>query len=170
MNKEEFMTLLKEAEDERDPRVECPCCGKMAQIYKRKFNIEMAVFLTRLVVAYQKKEKWLTISEVLGAEQVGKQKIATDGTYLVHWDLVEKPDAKTAKLIGGSKGLYRPTQAGIDFVLQAEKKTKAAYAPQYIRLYNNEFYEECPERVTLLELLPGGKEQWKELLYGEESA
>jgi len=167
MEKEEFMQKLKEAEDLRDPRVVCPCCGRNAQIYKRKFGVEMAVFLTKLVAKTQEKEKWYTIPEVLGEAQVGKQKVATDGTYLVHWGLVQKPDAKTAKILGGSKGLYRPTTRGKAFVLQAEKRTAAAFAPLYIRLYNNELYEVCPEQVTLLELLPGGAQQWKELLYGD---
>lgn len=167
MKREEFMQLLKEAEDNRNPRVECPCCGKSAQIYKRKFGIEMAIFLVKLVAAARKNEKWFTITEVLGSTQVGKQKVATDGTYLVHWGLVKKPDAETARVLGGSKGLYYPTEAGKKFVLEPEKGAATSYAPLYIRLYNNELYEVCPERVTILDLLPGGKEQWKELLYGE---
>ena len=166
MQKEEYMKKLEEAFGTKTPKVECPCCGHEGQIYRRKFNEEMAIFLTRLVSFFRHREKWYTISEVLGDKQVGKQKIATDGVYLQHWGLVMKPDKETAKILGGQKGLYQPTEKGIAFVMEAETGTDKSFAPLYVKLYNNKVYGWGPESVTLLDILPRGKEQWVELVYG----
>jgi len=173
MEYNEFMEELEYAlENRKDPRVLCPCCRRETQIYKRKFSAEMAVFLTRLVRAYKHKEKWYTIPEILGEEQVGKQKVATDGVYLLHWELLVKPTAEEAKVIGGQKGLYRPTDKGIHFVYEAKNDAMPdAFVSPYVYLYDNRAIKWAPNRVTLLQLLPGKtpEEQercWYELLYG----
>jgi len=105
---------LKSAREKMLSRIErgtkCPCCGRFVKIYKRKLHQEMAIFLIKLVAAYLYKKRYYSTRELLP----DAVKAATDGAYLVHWDLVERQPGKN--LAGAKAGMYRPTEKGIDFV------------------------------------------------------
>jgi hypothetical protein len=89
----------------------CPCCNQLVKLYKRKLHTEMALFLIKLVKAYQKKPRWYSTRELLPAIA----KSATDGAYLTRWGLVEKMPSMNSS--GGKAGMYKPTDKGIKFAL-----------------------------------------------------
>ena len=88
---------------------DCPCCGRLVKLYKRKLHAEMARFLTNLVNAYQKEPRYYSTRELLP----GAAKAATDGSFLIHWGLIEKLQGKNKS--GAKAGMYRPTADGIEF-------------------------------------------------------
>jgi len=89
----------------------CPCCGRLVKLYKRKLHSEMAAFLCRLVRKYQHEQRYYSTRELCPA----LTKSATDGSYLVLWDLIEKEPSENHA--GGKAGMYRPTIHGQEFVL-----------------------------------------------------
>ena len=82
--------------------VECPCCGQLAKIYRRKLYSSMAY---ALIIIYNAKRDWLHVPSLLN----GKGSVARGGDFakLVYWGLIE-PNPK-------EKGYYRITQKGINF-------------------------------------------------------
>lgn len=90
--------------------VSCPCCGRLVKLYRRKLHSEMAAFLCRLSRRYLDEPRFYSTRELCPA----LTKSATDGSYLVLWDLVEKEAAENGS--GGKAGMYRPTEHGLDFV------------------------------------------------------
>lgn len=96
-----------EGQDDKDNF--CPICEQRVKLYRRKLHTEMALFLIKLVKAYQKEPRWYSTRELLPATS----KAATDGAYLTRWGLVEKmPSMNSA---GGKAGMYQPTLKGIEF-------------------------------------------------------
>jgi len=89
----------------------CPCCGRLVKLYHRKFHSEMAAFLCRLVRRYENEPRYYSTRELCPA----LTKSATDGSYLVHWGLVEKEPIPGRNSSGGKAGMYRPTREGIAF-------------------------------------------------------
>jgi len=104
---------LAEAKDfvaqKREKGVDCPCCGRLVKLYKRKLHAEMARFLTKLVNAYQREPRYYSTRELLPHAA----KAATDGSFLIHWGLIEKLQSKNKS--GAKAGMYRPTTEGIEF-------------------------------------------------------
>ena len=100
----EFMPLsvarrmVKEGAEEG---IQCPCCDRYVKQYRRKLNAGMTATLIWLVGEYYSTKNWVDVQRqapktVLRNREVGK---------LQHWGMVET-----------SKGKWRPTQTGIDFV------------------------------------------------------
>jgi len=83
----------------------CPSCGRFVKRYRRKLHAEMARFLIKLYRATIKhpKQQWFSTRK-LYPESI---KAATDGSYLVHWGLVERE--------AGRSGSYRITRRGKTF-------------------------------------------------------
>lgn len=96
----------------------CPCCQRSARRYPRPLHAEMAVFLVRLVRAFDQDKVWWHLRDLLpGGDQAPKA--STDGSYLVLWGLVKRHPERT--------GLYRPTPAGIAFVRGRTTVPKVAW-------------------------------------------
>lgn len=129
------MTTLEEAirlvNEHRQEGIVCPCCGRLAAVYQRRIHAEAAKFLLLLVRAFEDPQS----AYLLDYDGDGKAwlhtrtlfpnapKASTDGSYLVHWNLVEqRPD---------SAGWYRPTGGGVDF---AHGRTKV---PSVVVLNND---------------------------------
>lgn len=91
---------------------ECPCCGRLVKVYRRKLHTEMAAFLCRLVRHYQSERRYYSTREMCPA----LTKASTDGSYLTHWGLVRREPSRSENESGGRAGLYAPTEMGIEFV------------------------------------------------------
>lgn len=133
--------------------VGCPCCGRLAKVYKRKLHTEMALFLIGLVKKYKKTRDWINVRDVIpGGDKSAKA--SSDGAYLVHWRLIEpqpKPEG------GKRQGFYRPTDRGIQF---AEKKIRV---PSHVALFDNKVVGWNDKLVYIDEAL-GDKFDYEELM------
>lgn len=84
---------------EEDQDIRCPCCDNTEHIYAKPLSGQMLDYLVKL---------WLYTEEHgLGYHHAraflgGSHKASSDGTYLVHWGLLEC----------GGRGLYRITRQG----------------------------------------------------------
>ena len=91
--------------------VNCPCCNQFCKLYRRKLNSNMARFLISLFEAWydQGQKGWVHYKQL---KFTGR-----DYPYLKMWNLAETPIVTPS---GAKKmsGLWRPTERGIDFVLQ----------------------------------------------------
>lgn len=96
----------------------CPCCGQFAKTYKRKLNSQMARFLIGLLHAPTDCGGWAKTRDFL---PVG-QKASTDGTYLVHWELIERKKHHS--------GVYAITAKGRRFA------TGQIRVPRHVFLYD----------------------------------
>lgn len=116
--------------------LDCPCCGQLCRVYRRRLHAEMALNLLRLVVEHAKRGSgaYLHVREfVRGGAQAGKA--STDASYLVHWGLVEREPE--------SRGLYRPTEAGVAFV-----RGELA-VPSHLSIYNNRRVGQSRKLITI---------------------
>ena len=119
--------------------VQCPCCGRLAKMYKRKLNREMAQWLIWLVQNSdpEKNEGWLDIRkfDVRGGDY-GK---------LVHWQLVQQcPNHDKRKR---TSGLWRPTPQGVAFV------KGQIQVPSHLHVYNNDVVGWSENMVKIEEAL-----------------
>lgn len=82
----------------------CECCGRYSKVYRRKLNNDMASFLIRLARTSQYRPyEYFHVRDI--TPNVG-EKASTEGSYLVHWGLVEKDGV----------GIYAITPKGLKFV------------------------------------------------------
>ena len=99
-----------------DDGIVCPCCDKYVRQYKRKFNSTMARSLMWLVKAHSESaDGWVDVPYLAPRWLVQTNQLPT----IRWWGLVERKsntDSETKH-----SGLWRPTEAGIDFV---NKETK----------------------------------------------
>lgn len=150
-------STVKEAQDYvkeyAEDGVYCPCCERLVKLYKRKLHSEMAAFLFRLVFAYKTHPRWYSTRELVP----GTSKSTTDGSYLVHWDLVQKEPAKNNS--GGKAGSYKPTQRGIDFVMGE------VVVPSHIHMLCGELVGYSDDYVTFAECIEN-KFDYDELMKG----
>lgn len=131
----------------------CPCCGRLAKVYKRKLHTEMALFLIGLVKKYKENRDWVNIRDVIpGGDK--SSKASSDGAYLVHWRLIE---AQPKPQGGKKQGFYRPTERGIQF---AEKKIRV---PSHVALFDNKVVGWNDKLVYIDEAL-GDKFDYQELM------
>jgi len=95
--------------DNAEQGLDCPCCGRYVKLYKRKLHSEMATFLMQLVRQYNNVPRWYSTRELI----ISARKASTDGSYLVHWGLIERKQSTNSS--GDSCGMYKPTKLGIRF-------------------------------------------------------
>jgi len=132
--------------------IECPCCGRLAKVYRRKLHREMAIFLCLLVRRAGPERAWVHVRDVLKGTRTA-QKASTDGAYLVHWSLIEaKPGEHSA-------GMYRPTAMGASFVEGGLKVSS------HVHLFNNEPVGFSETLVSIRDAL-GSKFDYDELMRG----
>jgi len=101
--------LVEVITDHFEQGIDCPCCGRYVKLYKRKLHNEMATFLMQLVRQYKSEPRWYSTRELV----TSARKASTDGSYLVHWGLIERKSSKNSS--GATCGMYRPTKLGIKF-------------------------------------------------------
>lgn len=135
--------------------VDCPCCGQLVKIYKRKLNSTMA---RALVLIYQYfeippsyREEWFH-----GPSHSVWSTSGGDAAKLRHWGLIEgrpgeRPDGST------HTGFFRITDKGRDFVLGMVR------VPQHVLLFNQNRFGFSFETTNIYEAL-GDKFNYNELM------
>ena len=111
-------------EERMDDGAECPCCGQLAKVYKRKLNSAMAFVL--LLIHRRKGTDWVHVPSYINAKVRNPAVAAAvrgDWAKLTHWELLtalegERPD--------GSKriGYYKITTKGRRFAHNQIKVSK----------------------------------------------
>jgi hypothetical protein len=91
--------------------IECPCCGQLCKVYKRKLTSAMAAWLIWLVRIYQRDGRWVHVTE----HRRGSTGGGGDYAKLVYWGLIEQM-SQQGEPEKRSSGYWRPTDRGIDFV------------------------------------------------------
>lgn len=134
---------------------DCPCCGQLVKLYKRKLNSGMAY---GLIKAYKMSgNEWFHVNDLLD------QKVAMaqlEVPRLKYWGLVEhreqndNPNTKTS-------GFWRVTDKGRDFIEGTISVEKHVY------VYNGRDRGFSDERITIKEAL-GSKFQYDELMFGNK--
>ena len=130
----------------------CPCCGRMAKIYKRPINSTQA----RCLIAQYKLvgKDWAhlpTLRKLHGQSNREESKLR-------YWGLLEEEKARRPD--GGRAGWWRITDLGEDFVLKRVKVHK------YTRVYANVCLEELGPMVDITDSL-GTHFNYNELMRGE---
>lgn len=131
--------------------VECPCCGQLVKLYKRKLNSGMAVTLIRI---YQHHG----INNVNVKEFLLKNgfKNNHDWTLLRHWKMIQEvPDDKDPEK--KSSGVWHITETGLKFL------SNEYTAPTHILIYNNKLQGFSSETLRIEDSL-GYKFNYKELM------
>lgn len=128
--------------------IECPCCGQLAKIYKRKFNSNMAVFLISLVQ--------MTLTEPNGWVHHSQCKYrGRDYSYIEAWGLAgTRPSRDSEKRMSG---YWKPTPMGLAFTMEQ------LLIPSHIHLYNNIVVGVEQTKVTIRDAL-GDKFNYDELM------
>lgn len=144
-----------------DAGAECPCCGQLAKVYKRKLNGAMAYVL--LLIARRDGDDWIHVPSYINAHEKRPGVAAAirgDWAKLVHWGLLEellgeRPDGSTRV------GYYRITERGRRF---ARGKLRV---PRHIWIYDGRVLEhKDTETVSIREAL-GDKFDYSELMKGK---
>jgi hypothetical protein len=108
---EEFMQRAKKSRK----GLRCDCCGRLVKVYPRALNSEMARFLLLLVRAYKTYPRFYSMRDLFPKDH----KATSEGTYLLHWGLIEKSDGTNSAM--APAGTYRPTEKGLRFVHGLER-------------------------------------------------
>lgn len=95
-----------------DDGARCPCCGKFARRYRRKFNSTMAKSLIWLVATSRNSDgDWVDVPKAAPRAIVRSNQLPT----VRWWGMAERPDNEDNPDLKHS-GLWRPTEKGIAFV------------------------------------------------------
>lgn len=143
----EFLEKVKHSGEE----LRCPCCERMVRVYRRKLHSEMARFLLQLVSLYRKYPRYYSMREIMPRDN----KASSDGTYLVHWGLIEKADGTNTAM--APAGTYRPTELGLRFAHEVEA------VPSHVHLLNNKPIGWSDKQITIRKAL-GSKFNYDELM------
>lgn len=127
-----------------DEGVTCPCCGKYARRYSRKFNKSMARSLLWLAHTYVHREvrDWVDVPNLAPRWLVRTNQLAT----VRWWGLVERRPTDATDSTKHS-GLWRPTKAGLRFA------HKQATIPSRAITYNGRVEELVGDPMTLADVL-----------------
>lgn len=129
----------------------CPCCGKLVKTYRRKLHAEMARFLIKLHKKYSRWQRPFSMRELYPHAN----KATSDGSYLVHWGLVEKTDNPNQS--GAPAGMYTLTDKGLRFVHGQE------FVPSHVHLLNNKVVGWSHQTISIYDSL-GEKFNYQELM------
>lgn len=145
-------------EERLDDGVECPCCGQLAKVYKRKLNSAMAFVL--LLIHRRKGADWVHVPSYINAKVRNPAVAAAvrgDWAKLTHWGLL---DALEGERPDGSKriGYYKITTKGRRFANNQLKVSK------HVWFYNGGSAERVDdEMVSIVDAL-GDKFDYSELM------
>ena len=135
-----------------DGGAKCPVCDRLVKVYRRKFHAEMGSFLLRLVRKYQRYPRYYVTRDLYPHSN----KAASDGSYLVHWGLIEKAGhVNSAQAPAAS---YRPTDKGLRFAMKNDT------VPSHVHLLNNEVVGWSDTHTDILTVL-GSKFNYTELMH-----
>jgi hypothetical protein len=150
MGKDLWNSIREEIED----GVDCPCCGRLVKLYKRRLHTEMAIFLIKLYkVDKMRPGEFFMVRDLIPSIT----KSVTDGSYLVHWGMVET--LRSNNEVGGKAGLYRITERGKLFV---ECQTSE---PSHIHMLCGDCIGMSEEKITIVDALHG-RFDYDELMKG----
>lgn len=128
---------------------ECPCCGQLVKVYRRKLYSAMAYALLLIHRSREGKEDpWVHVPTLLN----GHGTVARGGDFakLVHWDLLEA-HAK-------ANGFYQMTDKGVQFI-----ECRIA-VPVAVYIYNGARLDwDSSEMITVVDAL-GEKFNYEELM------
>ena len=130
----------------------CPCCKRLAKVYKRKLNSGMAYFLIRLYRVRGLKPTH--INDFIGEQKMTASMVG--GVLLHQWGLIEEvPDDDTEKY---KSGVYRVTELGARFA-RGEVRVK-----KFVHLYDNRLLK-VSEGITTVSIQDalGDKFDYQEL-------
>lgn len=159
-------TTLAEAiewvEEHMDDGAECPCCGQLAKVYKRKLNSAMA-FVLLLLHRRKADEEWVHVPSYINAQVLDPTVSAAvrgDWAKLVHWGFLEAMDGLRAD---GSKriGYYKITRNGRLFV------TGQIKAPKHVWFYNGGPTEDVDTEMVSIVSVLGDRFDYAQLMRGE---
>lgn len=130
----------------------CDACLRYGKVYARKLNSGMAHTLLWLVGEFQRHNGWIDVPEtaprsVIKSNEIGK---------LRHWDFVEQKPKEDGDA-GKHSGVWRPTPAGISFVLGHTQ------AFSHILLYNNHHIGFMESTISIQQAL-GNSFDYNELM------
>jgi hypothetical protein len=144
--------------------VQCPHCGQLIKIYKRRLNAALAhaLLLISQRLPQREDEVWFHVPTFLASQTSSATIRGGDWAKLVYWELIEPmPAVRT----DGSKrsGYYRITTKGIQFA--ADKIT----LPKYAYVYNQTLYGlsdgiKYPKETTTIKEALGTKFNYGELM------
>jgi hypothetical protein len=137
-NKFQFMAELRNGEG-----VDCPCCGRHAQLYKRHIHQTVA---KQLVELYKQggSTKYVHVSHLIPNNQAG----AGDFTKAKYWGLIVEQVNDNPKL--KTSGNWKLTEKGIDFVEGRQAISK------YVKVFDDEVYSFSPEKLYISECFKNG--------------
>lgn len=143
---ENFKRKLKSGEP-----TECPCCGRAAQMYRRKIHTSVAM---QLIELYKMGGSHTYINSTVFIKSGSIP--ASDWRTAKHWDLIQRAEGQ-----GGIKGsgMWKLTQHGIDFV------TGQASIPRFAVVFDDQVQSFEGPPITIAEAL-GDKFNYSELMGG----
>lgn len=147
-----------------DDGAQCPCCGQLSKVYKRKLNSAMAYVLILIERAHRvDNDAWIHVPSHINAKVKNPAVAAAirgDWAKLTHWGLIEellgqRPDGSTRV------GYYRITSDGRRFVRGKSRVSR------HIWLYDGRtLHREDDETVSIFEALED-KFDYSELMRGK---
>ena len=137
---EEARRIVREKAEDNKGTI-CLCCDKLVKVYRRRLHAEMSLFLFKLYRKHQLYPRFYSMRELYPESN----KAASDGSYLVHWELVEKSDAVNSA--EAPAGLYKMTDKGISFLHNKE------YVASHVHLLNNRVVGWSDKRINVQQSL-----------------
>jgi len=136
----------------------CPCCERIAKVYKRKLNSSMARTMITFYRHSRKKPGWFHVLREFVFEKAGPRYVCGDYSKLIYWGLIEERGDQQEDGNPHS-GYFRITQRGVDFV---EGRVRIA---RFVFLYNDRQVDvgEDPGDTDVHEAL-GDKFDYNELM------
>jgi hypothetical protein len=163
-----MLTLWEQAEElkekfRRQEEANCPCCGQVTKLRKRKVTAAMARWLLQLIRVYlNNKRDWVVCSD-------HPELYIKGGDYakLRFWGLIEhqgkiEVDEETDSYKKGS-GIWRPTDKGIAYALGQVKINLHCYT------YNNVVHHYSTEMVSIAEKALTAPGEYTRLIDGLET-
>jgi hypothetical protein len=138
--------------------VVCPCCSRLVKVYRRKIHAEMVLWLIGLYKLCSANDGYYTTVDIARSQNSKYLKVGgTDGTFLIHWGLIEKIPATNRG--GAPARSYKITKKGIDFVDGKINIWK------WVELLNGELMDVSTEGTDIHQAL-GSKFNYNELMNG----
>ena len=131
---------------------DCPCCGRHAQMYRRKFHSSMALQLIRLYRLGNVKE-YVHASKLILPNCTG----IGDFSKAKYWGLIHPKDKADE---GKANGYWLLTWEGEKFV------TGKISIPKEVRVFDDHVVEVSAETITISDAL-GAKFDYQALMRGE---
>jgi len=136
--------------------VECPCCGQLCKLYRRKLNSAMAASLIYLVRIHLRKAfgEWTHVNElpILQGRHAGG-----DFAKLAYWGMIlaapnDDPDKRCS-------GLWKASEHGVAFARNQIR------VPRFVYIFDDRMHGSSDEQTSIIEAL-GDRFSYTELMDG----